>query len=224
MEVFIDIETIPQQPELEVKTEIAKSIQHPATIKKEITIADWHNGAGKYAGVKEAAIEQEYRKGALDGGRGEIISACVSIDGEMHLLYRERLESEAGLIAELFSRIVGGCGRTTPYFIGHNVPFDLEFLWKRAVILEITPGFKLPFNGRHKSDFWCNSKAWCAYGKYISQDNLAKMLGLPGKPDDINGSNVWDHYKAGDIERIAEYNQQDVETVIAIYNRINFLG
>ena len=223
MEVFIDIETIPQQPELAVKTEIAKSIKHPATIKKELTIADWHNGAGKYAGVKAEAIEQEYRKGALDGGRGEIISACVSIEGNVYTLCRDA-QPEAEMLSELFAGITKSCGHTSPYFIGHNVTFDLEFLWKRAVILGINPGFKIPFNGRHKSDFYCNMQAWAGYGKRISQDNLAKMLGIPGKPDDINGANVWDHYKAGDIERIAEYNQQDVLTVIEIYKRINFLG
>ncbi len=224
MEVFIDIESIPAQPELAIKTEIAKSIQHPATIKKELTILDWHNGAGKYAGVKEAAIEHEYRRGALDGGRGSVCSVCVSIDGLIQTLHVDHAGDEAGLITDLFKCITASCGHTSPYFIGHNVTFDLEFLWKRAVILGINPGFKIPFNGRHKSDFYCNMQAWAGYGKRISQDNLAKMLGLPGKPDDINGSNVWDHYKAGDIERIAEYNQQDVLTVIEIYNRINFLG
>ena len=77
MEVFIDIETCPEQPELVVKTEIAKSIQHPATIKKELTIADWHNGAGKYVGEKEAAIEDAYRKTGLSGNTGEVISVCI---------------------------------------------------------------------------------------------------------------------------------------------------
>jgi len=221
MEVFIDIETIPEQPENEVKAEIAETIQAPATMKKQETIEAWHNGEGKYAGVKDAAIEDEYRKGALDGGRGEIISVCASIGGKLLSLYRED-ESESSLIAEIFSQITTA-GVSSPYFIGHNVTFDLEFLWKRAVILGINPGFKIPFNGRHKSDYYCTMQAWAGYGKRISQDKLAKMLGFEGKPDDINGANVWDHYKEGNIERIAEYNQHDVETVISIYNRINFL-
>ena len=47
MEVFIDIETIPEQPENEVKAEIAKTIEAPATMKKAETIEAWHNGEGR---------------------------------------------------------------------------------------------------------------------------------------------------------------------------------
>ncbi len=56
MNIYLDIETIPAQPEEKTKAEIAKTIEAPAAMKKAETIADWHNGAGKYAGVKDAAI------------------------------------------------------------------------------------------------------------------------------------------------------------------------
>ena len=58
----------------------------------------------------------------------------------------------------------------------------------------------------------------------MSQNNLCKALGIEGKPGDIDGSKVWDFYKAGKIDRIEEYNRHDVETVEKIYNRINFKG
>lgn len=226
--IFLDCETIPQQPEEEAKAEIAKTIEAPAQMKKAETIKEWHDGTGKYAGVKDAAIEDAYLKTSFDGGKGEIISMCVSDGENFHTSFR-LLDgaSELSLISDAFNKITELTKQRThnsiPYFIGHNVAWDLKFIWQRAVINGIEPPFKLPFNGRHKSDYYDNMQAWAGYNKQISQDNLAKTLGIQGKPDDIDGSKVWAHVKAGDIVRVAEYNKYDVETVIAIYNRINFI-
>ena len=224
--IYIDIETVPSQPEEETKAEIAKTIEAPAQMKKAETIAEWHNGAGKYAGVKDAAIEEAYRKGALDGAKGEIISIAFSDGDEMLCEYRLKSYKEEDLLSNVFYTIEELCEKkqhkSQPYFIGHNVSWDLKFIWHRSVILGIKPPFKLPFGGKHKSDYYDNMQAWAGYNQRISQDNLAKALGIPGKPDDIDGSNVWTHVKAGNVGRVAEYNKYDVETVIEIYNRINF--
>lgn len=230
MNIFLDIETIPTQPEEEMKLAIASTIEAPAKMSKAETIADWHNGEGKYAGVKEAAIEEAYRKTALDGGKGQMVTACVSDGSTFCTVSRSDVvggtHGEIEIIKDLFIHIEGLCvnhgSSIAPYFIGHNVQFDLKFLWQRAVILGVKPSFKLPFGGRHKSDFYDNMQAWAGFGQRISQDNLAKALGIPGKPDDIDGSKVWDFVKRGDVECVAEYNKYDVETVIEIYNRINF--
>jgi len=224
---FLDIETIGRQPEESTKLIIAQGIEAPKTMKKAETIKAWHDGEGKYAGEKDAAIEAKYRKGALDGGVGEVVSVCFSINGNTSVLHRDIYNegySEEVLLAQVFSQIAAENDEVSgspPYFIGHNIKFDLKFLWRRAKVLDIDLPFKLPFRGRHRTDFFDNSAEWCEYNEYISQDNLAKALGLPGKPDDINGANVWDHVKAGDIKRVAEYNQMDVETVIEIYRRLN---
>lgn len=226
----LDIESIPAQPEEEAKAEIAKTIDAPAAMKKAETIADWHSGAGKYAGVKDAAIEEAYRKGALDGAKGEIISISWSNGkyASLPCLYRDLGSdyTETDLLADAFSAIdkmcTGGHHKSEPYFIGHNIAWDLKFLWHRAVILGVKPPFRLPFAGRHKSDYYDNMQAWAGYNGRISQDNLAKALGIKGKPGDISGANVWDHVKAGDVGRVAEYNKDDVRAVIEIHNKINF--
>jgi len=222
--VYLDLESIPRQPEESSKLIVAQGIKHPAAMKKQETIEAWHNGEGKYAGEKDAAIEKEYRKGALDGGVGEVISVAFSIDGEMISYYRELDDedyTEKLMLTNVFSRILNmKLSVTDPYFIGHNIKFDLKFLWRRAKVLGLDVGFKLPFRGRHRTDFFCNAAEWCDYNEYISQDKLAKILGLPGKPDDINGANVWDHVKRGEEARVAEYNVSDVETVIQIHERL----
>ena len=223
MNCFLDIETIPRQPEEFTKIQIAQTIKPPASMKKTETIQDWHNGSGKYAGVKDAAIEDQYRKGALDGGAGEVISVCFSINGKSDLIYRSLGDSESAFLIDVFDRI-SDCNaiasKTDAYFIGHNIKFDLKFLWRRAKVLALSLPFKLPFRGRHRTDFFDNSAEWCEYNEYISQDKLARCLGIAGKPDDIDGSKVWDYVKVGNVERVAEYNQHDVETVIKIYERL----
>lgn len=227
MNVFIDIETIPAQPEAKAKALIAESIQHPAQMKRPETIADWHNGVGKYAGEKDAAIESAYRSTALDGSAGEVLSIGWRIENsETQVRYRDIHEPETGLIEGFFLMLKeslddAGRGRP-PLFIGHNITFDLKFLFRRCVVLGIKPPFALLFRGKHDRDYFCTMEAWCDFKERCSQDKLAGALGIPQKPDEIDGSKVWDFVKAGEIERVAEYNKYDVDTVFQIYNRLRF--
>jgi len=234
MKIYIDIETIPKQPENETKAEIAKTIKAPASMKKPETIQDWHSGVGKYEGVKDAAIDEAYRKTALDGTYGEIISCVISDGINFYENSRDLGESEAFLLSKIFDDVdslarlnnLGPLVRANelPYFIGHNIRFDLKFLWQRAIINKIPPAFKIPFNGRHSKDFYDTMEAWVGFNQRISQDNLCKALGIDGKRDEVKGSNVWDYVKSGQVSKVAKYNKHDVEDVVSIYNRINFLG
>ena len=228
MNIFIDIETIPKQPENETKAEIAKTIKAPAAMKKPETIQDWHNGAGKYEGVKEAAIDEAYRKTALDGTYGEVISCVVSNGADFASFNRNITDPEADLVKNIFIAINtltrNQERQVAPYFIGHNVPFDLKFLWHRAVINSVKPGFALPFDGRHGKDYYDNMQAWAGFKGRISQDNLCKALGMEGKRKEVTGSNVWDFVKAGEIAKVSEYNKDDVNDVIDVYNRIKFIS
>jgi len=233
MKTTLDLETIPQQPEAETKAEIAKTIQAPATMKKAETIADWHEGKGKYAGVKDIAIEEAYRKTSFDGGKGEIVSISFAVDdGGIFGLDRDYREpgSEAKLITSFIIALGHELSKRSndgrpPFFIGHYLAgFDLKFLWHRCVINGINPAFNLPFNGKHGKDFYDNMIAWAGYKGTVSQDSLCKALGIEGKPGDIDGSNVWDHIKAGDREKVRLYNMDDVDKCRQIYNRINFIG
>jgi len=193
-------------------------------MKKQETIDAWHNGEGKYAGEKDKAIEDAYRKTSFDGAKGQICSIAWKVEGGVIASCTDKL-GEADLLTMFFEDMTAQCNGRPPYFIGQYIGgFDLKFIFHRAVILGIKPPFKIPFNGRHKSDFYCTQQAWAGFGGRMSQDNLCKALGIDGKPDDIDGSKVWDFYKAGKIDRIEEYNRYDVETVEKIYNRINFIG
>ena len=225
--VWLDIETIPRQPEEGEKAFIASGIKPPSALKKAETIADWHNGAGKYARAKDAAIEAEYRKGSLDGAKGQICSIAYALEGGEVVsgsIAASSQVDEQGLIDWFFESLDDKLNRRPPFFIGHQIGnFDLKFIFHRAVILGIRPPFELPFYGRHGQHFYDTNQAWCGFKDRISQDNLCKALGIEGKPGDISGANVWDFYRAGGIDRIEEYCSDDVEKNRMIYNRLNFL-
>ena len=220
---YLDIESICQQPEAETKALIAETIQAPSTMKVAATISDWHNGKGKYEGVKDAAIDKAYRDTSFDGAKGQICSLAFAIeDGEIYSFTDKNGERE--LLAEFFATLGSLLNGEKPFFIGHYVAaFDLRFIFHRAVILGIKPSVELPFNGRHKQHYFDNMIAWCGYKDKISQDNLCKALGIEGKPNDIDGSKVWDFYKAGRINDIENYNRDDIDKARQIYKRINFI-
>lgn len=228
MNIFLDIETIPDQSP-GAREEIATSIRHPATLKKPESIQDWHYGTGKYEGIKDAAIEEKWHKTGLDGTYGEVISigwGCSNIADNktrchIFALYRElKGQSEKEMLEGWIKIIASEMNGRPPFFIGHNIKFDLKFLYHRCIINNVDLPFKLPFNGRHGKDYFCTMEAWCGYGQRISQDKLCKALGIEGKPDGIDGSKVWDFVKAGDIERVVEYNKDDVDKVRQIYGRL----
>ena len=228
MNIFLDIETIPGQPEDKIKAELADTIEPPKTMSKVETIQAWHKGTGKYAGAKDSTIEKAYRDTSFNGAIGQICSIAVGID-DMDVDVFCSNKDEANIIHRALSYIEKALERpehhTTPFFIGHFIGgFDLKFLYQRCVILNIKPPFALPFSGRHGKDFYCTQSAWCGSfgGGKISQDSLCKALRIEGKPKDIDGSKIWDHVKDGDIKRVGEYNIDDVEKNRQIYNRLNF--
>ncbi len=220
--VWLDIETIPEQPEDEAKALIAETISHPATIKKQETIKEWHQGRGKYAGVKEAAIEKAYRDTSFDAAKGQICSIAYAVeDGDIMSFSSD---NDAEILHWLFGTLGDELDGRPPFFVGHYIGgFDLKFLFRRAVINGIKPPFNLPFDGRHGQHFYDTETAWCGYRDNISQDKLCKALGIEGKPADISGENVWDFYRAGGIDRIEEYNRDDVKKNRMIYKRLNFI-
>lgn len=241
MNTFIDIETIPGQGTYEsFLKDAVENFKAPSGLTKTQACADLglDGDKAKYTSKDDAiamwvakfseekapeVAEHNWRKTALDGTHGEIISMAWAVkDSEVVCLHRTPEQSETTLLRIIFEQIRNDLDGRPPTFIAHNAPFDLKFLFRRAVILGVKPSFRLPFRGRHGNDYFCTSEAWCEYGERISLNNLCKALGIEGKPDDIDGSKVWDFVKAGNVERVAEYNEWDVEQLRKVYNRLNF--
>lgn len=231
-QVYLDTETIPEQPEDEARQVISENITPPGNMKSPATISDWENGRGKYAGAKDIAIEEGYRKTALNGAKGQICSIAYAVKDDKirsFSLYGYETETDIlnAFIGSLSKDLLKENRAWTPFFIGHRLAgFDLKFLYHRFVINKIDPGYELPFYGRNKHDYYDTMVSWS--GSYnlkdsISQNDLCKALGIEGKPDGIDGSKVWDFFKEGRIEEIEAYNRDDVDKVRQIYKRLNFV-
>lgn len=229
MQITFDIETIPsQQPD--ARAAVLATIKPPATLKKPETIAAW------WANDSAAAVEDAYRKQSFDALHGEIISiAAAGPDGQEWASCREQGQSEAGLIAD-FGQVVrtwleAAAGRTPdgrifadmdPWLIGHNAAFDLGFLWRRCAVLGVRLPFKLPTPAaRAGQHYGCTMTLWAGYGKTVSLDALCRGMGIPTSKDDLTGAEVFDAWMAGEYDRIAAYNLQDVKATAEVWHRLN---
>lgn len=234
--VFLDIETLPNMDDGEVER-IADTMEFkaPSSLSKGQAAADLglSDADVKYKSKDdvvamwverfkdEKRVEMAHdiwRKQALNPDEGMILSIVARI--ESGDVFAACSDSEDMLIDGFWNWCWSKIPHGDFYAIGHNVKFDLGFLWKRSIINGVALPYRLKPHGRHGQDFFCTMTHWAGYGQFISQDKLSRILGLPEKPDDINGSNVLDHYLAGDLDRILEYNRHDVETVYEIYQRI----
>jgi len=247
---YFDLETVPNQSNRQEFVDNAISNYKPPSslsktaacsalglspaetkvISKDESIIQWVKKFGEENSYKEA--DHEWRKTALDGTYGEVISIAWAVGDSEIFAHARAIDSpvtEAEMIQEFFVILndwltsESGISIDKPYFIGHNIPFDLKFLFRRAVILGIKPPFELPFSGYHGKDYFDNMYAWCGRGEKISQHNLCKALGLEGKPEGVTGATVWDYVKAGKIDEVVEYNKDDIRAVREVYNRLQFL-
>jgi predicted PolB exonuclease-like 3'-5' exonuclease len=62
---------------------------------------------------------------------------------------------------------------------------------------------------------------WAGYGQRVSLDALCKGMGIPTSKGDMDGSQVYDAWLAGEYDRIAAYNLQDVKATAEVWHRLN---
>lgn len=225
MFVYLDIETIPSQRN-EAKARAAARVSPPGNISKAETLVKWE-------AEKRPALEYaEWEKTALDGGWGELACICWAIgDGPVQEATRPTIaDSEADVLSAFFSSIQSAQeshnGRL-PHFVGHNLAgFDLRFLWQRAVVLEVPPPFKM----RQDATAWSGvltdtMHLWAGTRGFVKLPELCEALRVDvGHEDTIDGSKVWECYKAGDFATVLAHCRADVERVRAVHRRMTFEG
>lgn len=220
-EIFIDIETIPDQRDGALAEYVA-AVTAPAQYKKPESIQKWLDENSMSVG------EQNWLKTSFDGGRGEIISiAWVVGDGVVGCVSRDitgkrkRNCREAAMLRQFFRRLEKQCGYAlggNRKWVGHNVQFDLRFLWQRCVALGVPGGIYVPWGKRHgSSQVYDTMEAWAGWREYIKLQKLAEILGVGDKLDDIDASQVWPMAQRGEINKITKYNRKDVVLTRRIY-------
>jgi len=215
MNVVIDIETIPCD---EGTRKQLPSINPPRNLKNESKIKKWRE-------ENLAELEKEqYRKTALNANLGRII--CIGM-----LFFSQRNEAhrsisifgqQENLILSKFWKMIEKY--KNPYIITHNgLGFDLPFIWKRSVILQVAP--TTHFNlSRYRTDYGYDTMAvWSNWDMRdaIKLDELARILDVARKSG--TGADVYDLWRAGKYKDIGEYCLQDIYVTYCCYCRMNFI-
>ncbi len=221
IDIFLDIETIPNQSP-EYRAKVREGIKPPAQFKKQDSIDAW------LAENAETATDEIVAKTSFDPAYGHIACICWAVaDGDLRGVSIENVDAEAVCLDGFFDSVLEATGVHKVRWIGHYISgFDLRFLLNRAIVL----GVKLPSSLVLPRDIkpWSEQvfdtmTAWAGAKGTISQDNLAKALGLAGKGD-FDGSMVAEAWANGEHAKIAEYCRSDVETVRGIYRRFAAVG
>jgi len=117
--------------------------------------------------------------------------------------------------AKLISDFIDKIGELRPQLItfnGHS--FDLPVLRYRAMVNRISAaGLQVrPYFHRYTDDAvdLCDVLGSYVPGGKVKLDEVSKILGLPGKPDGVDGSRVEEMVLAGQIDEVARYCESDV--------------
>ena len=212
MNLTFDIETIGTD-DPEVIADIAAGIKPPATISKAETIAAWN------VDKRPAAIEEAVARTSFDGGLGHVICFGYAIDDALaETVIAPTVADERDLL-----RMVAAMPLRAPTLIGHNISWDIRFLWQRYVCLgvQMPDWLRAAVTAKPWDQAIDTMTMWNPdRDKRISLDKLCRVLGVPPSKTDMDGSKVWQAYKDGEIARIAEYCRADVTATRECYRRM----
>jgi predicted PolB exonuclease-like 3'-5' exonuclease len=125
---------------------------------------------------------------------------------------------------ELIESLVAKIGQLSPQLVSFNgCGFDLPVLRYRGMIHEVfAPGMhNRAYYHRYTEDNvdLCDVLSSFSYGAKVKLDELSRIMGLPGKPDGIDGSQVEAYFNAGGIQEIADYCRSDVVNTYRLWLR-----
>ena len=230
MRIYFDLETVPSQAP-DARELVKATIKPPATHKKPETIAAW------WENDAPAAVEEAYRKQALDAAAGEIVSIswCSDDCPGATVAIRSKADDERAVLAQFFGQLQkhitdnairdlqgNELWESEPFFIAHNAQFDMGFLWRRSIVLGIRPPFAIPGPTARPGSYGCTMQAWAGTRGTISLDKLCRALNVPTPKGDLDGSQVYDAWLAGELDRIAKYNAADVLATRECWRRLNW--
>ncbi|HEY6504379.1 MAG TPA: 3'-5' exonuclease [Chitinophagaceae bacterium] len=216
--LFLDIETVPQQPGYSSLPDDWKELWNT----KSASLLKYHEEETKESLYPRAGIYAEFGKivciscGVIQGSgtQKKISIKSFAGDNEKLLLYE-------------FSAMLNKWTAGEPKFLcAHNgKEFDFPYLCRRMIINELPiPAIlnisgKKPWEVTHLDtlELW----KFGDFKSYTSLNLLAHTLGIPTPKDDIDGSKVWEVYwKEKNLPRIVTYCQKDVITVAQVFLRM----
>ena len=229
--ISLDIETIPIQDPT-VKAAMEKDVNDqifnlsPPSSYSKPKQEEWL--LAKQDELK-ASVEEKYRKLSFDATSNHIISFAVTSDNGDRRAFTvaslDAINEEKRIMREFFDylsdfprELHGGA----LVFVGHNiVGFDLKIIQQRSMILGIRPPYNLPFNTKPWDLNPYDTMVQWDGRNSVSMDKLCKAFGIQGKGD-VDGSMVYDMFLAEKFKEIADYNLDDTDKALRIYQRMTF--
>ena len=240
MNLYLDIETIPcQKPEFlrhlvqEAQAERA-AVKAPSNYKDGLKIAEYI--AEKHAAI-DAGIDSKLRATSLNGAFGQVaVIGFAYDDGEAGTIWTREWQDPSAEFLNLrrFFDVIADHHKANlkhgrPCFIGHNITWDLRFLFQRAVVLGIKPPAFFPINPKPwEETIYDTMVQWAGVKDRVKLDEICLALGIARKGDEIgeeiDGSMVWDFVKEGRIGEVALYCAGDVDRAREAHKRMTFAG
>jgi 3'-5' exonuclease len=125
---------------------------------------------------------------------------------------------------QLIESFVNKVGELSPQFVTFNGSgFDLPVLRYRAMVHGVfAPGMhNRAYYHRYTDDCvdLCDVLSSFSYGGKVKLDEVSRIVGLPGKPGGMDGSQVEAYFNAGRIQEIADYCKSDVINTYRLWLR-----
>lgn len=212
MNIYLDIETIPGPT-----PPCPENIKAPANYKDKDKIASY----------RAEAVEAEWRKEALHPMRGRIF--CIGYafgEGAPRIIFGAEKEMIVELEGMVIKAIGGIGGSMCPSYgavtwIGHNISeFDLVWIKLRAMKYKCRRLCNIINLDRYRGNFIDTKKELGSWRDNFSLDDACKFFDIGGKPENIDGSSVFDYWRAARNSEILEYCANDVEITRSLHKRI----
>jgi len=217
--LFLDVETVPQQPAYEHLPDDWKQLWAK---KADILLRNSETDTPQSI-YSRAGIYAEFGKiiciscGVLQGSGADKKIALKSFSGN----------DEQQLLKSFADMLDKWAPDSSRFLCAHNgKEFDFPFLCRRMIINNIPIPYLLQLSGKKPWEIshLDTMELWKFgdYKSFTSLNLLACTLGVPTPKDDIDGSMVSEvYYKEQNLPRIVTYCQKDVITVAQIYLRLN---
>ncbi|MEN8186296.1 MAG: 3'-5' exonuclease [Bacteroidota bacterium] len=213
--LFLDIETVPQEPSFSDLVEETKELYANKT---------------QYQRKEEFTAEEFYERAGIWAEFGKIV--CISVgffdDHTDKLTFRLKSfygHDETKILNGFKQLLENHFSQKHHVLCAHNgKEFDFPYIARRMIINKIGLPEKLnlfakkPWEVPHLDtlEMW----KFGDYKHYTSLNLLTSILGIPSPKTDIDGSQVGHvYYKEDDLERITRYCENDTLAVAQVYLR-----
>lgn len=228
MKIFLDIETIPLGEEPQYKPAEFPGVKVPANYKDYRVIEDYKKDnfvsqSGAHYAKELSKFEDEFnewKKGALKATRSQIVCICaISDDGNK---FQSGSDNEGEMLHEFYYWLCEIGASANVGFVGHNVPFDLQMLRTHAAkycihgLVDMLTFEKWAKNIHDTMQLWAGVR----FDDKTKLTEIAEFLGIKNLNEGIDGSDIYDLYKAGKFEEIETKCMNDVIMCKEVYERI----